>query len=309
MSAVHDDSLRPRISLVVCTTGEANRLAPLGARLRAVLAAVADAEVIVVDNSRAGELRFDDDGIRVVRCVARGLSFARETGCRAARGDVVVFTDDDVDFDPEWPARMAEPVLAGRLDAAAATVVLGEEFDAITSPVRREWLAESNLPHDGDRIRLVGAGMALHRDVLVQGVWDQRLGAGAPTFPFGEEQLFELVVRDAGARVGLAPDARVVHHPDPSRTTDDHYRRIAMQKGLSDAYLAHHWYGERLRRPRLRLLRRRLRLWLYRRQASVGRPRSFEGELALIQSVGVARGHVIVGGEPRRYVRRTAPPV
>ena len=292
------DGSGPAVSVVICTTGDGERMRGLGERLSAALDAGGEViEAVVVDNSADTTVRFDDPRIRVVRCGPRGLSRARTTGCMHARGEVIVFTDDDVDFDASWPMTLAAPIREGRLDAAAAPVRLGDEFAHVTTRLLREWLAEANL---SGTPKIVGAGMALHRRTLGYGLWDQGLGAGQELFAFGEEQLFEYMIREVGARIDVVEQAGVVHHPDPTRTTDDHWRRTALQKGYSEAYLRHHWWGEALARPRLRLWRREARLWLHRRL----RGSDLESELRLIESVGVARGHVLLGNTPPMYFPR-----
>ncbi|GAA1999877.1 glycosyltransferase [Microbacterium ulmi] len=307
MTAASTDPGRALVSasLVVCTTGRSDRMPGLVARLQAALRDQrAVSEAVVVDNSPEGSLsELAGDGIRVVRAALPGLSLARTVGCIQARGDVLVFTDDDVEFAPSWPGRMAAPILAGELDATAAPVRLGPEFDDIASPLLRGWLAEANLP--GDAVRLVGAGMALHRDLLGLGVWDQRLGAGVAGTAFGEETLFESMIRAQGARIDVVADAEVVHHPDATRLGPDYWRRTAQQKGLSEAYFAYHWLGETMPRPALRTARRRVRLWVHRRRHGSD-PARFEQELRLIHSLAVSAGFSRESRSPRAYPPRAA---
>ncbi|GAB3800220.1 hypothetical protein GCM10028798_14410 [Humibacter antri] len=287
----------PAMSLVVCTTGAPSEMPALTRRLSDVLDANADVEVLLVDNSARGGLTVPDPRIRVERCEAPGLSRARTVACERARGQVLIFTDDDVEFSPDWPPAMAKPLLEGVWDAAAAPVRLGTEFDHLRATLAREWLAEANL---GDTVRLVGAGMAIHRRALLLGRWDERLGAGCADFAFGEESLFELMITKRGATVGLVREAGVVHHPDPSRATNDHFLRIARQKGMSDAYIGYHWWGQSLDRPRLREWRRRVRLRVYQLRHG-SRQGLDEHELRLAESVGVAAGYAMLRGEPRAY--------
>jgi glycosyltransferase involved in cell wall biosynthesis len=285
----------PSVTLIVCTMGRGDRIAPLVAQLSSVLDESAPrVEVLVVDNSSDAGLVIADDRIRVVRCTLPGLSRARTVGCIHARGDVLVFTDDDVEFDSGWPLLMAEPILDGRLDATAAPVRLGPEFNAIPAGLQREWLAEANL--DGS-VRLVGAGMAIHRRLLGFGIWDERLGAGRPDFAFGEETLFELMIANAGARIDVVREAEILHHPDADRSSPDHFRRMARQKGLSGAYLGYHWFGESMPMPALRAARRRLRLGLLGR----GRGEVIESELATRESLGRAEGFARLQTEQRAY--------
>jgi glycosyltransferase involved in cell wall biosynthesis len=286
----------PTVSMVVCTSrARRARMDVLGQRLSAVLDhSRTGFEVVVVDNSPEADLTFLDPRIRVVPCTVPGKSRALTVGCIHARGEVLVFTDDDVEFTADWPERMAAPLVNGSLDAVAAPVRLGPEFDFVTSTLQREWLAEGNL--DGE-VRLIGAGMALHRRLFGFGMWDDRIGPGQPDFAFGEETLFEYMIRDAGARIGVVQDAEVIHHPDPQRSTDAHWRRMARQKGLSAAYVAHHWFGESMPIPALRAWRRRLRL----RQHSSGNPGVTESELGIIESLARAEGFQRLGREPRAY--------
>lgn len=292
----------PSVSLIVCTTGRADRMAELAARLEGVLAlGGAVDEVVVVDNSAAGGIAMPTHaGLRVVRSTLPGLSRSRTVGCLLARGDVLVFTDDDVEFAPEWPERMAEPILAGEWDVSASAVRLGPEFDDVDAPIVRGWLAEANLG-DAEPV-LVGAGMAIRRDLLGAGCWDPSLGAGTP-LGFGEETLFQRMVAARGARAGVPAGAEVVHHPDRARLDPDQLRRTAEQKGRSGAYIAYHWNGETMARPRLRSLRRALRLWLHRRRRDKGR-RWFERELGLIESQASAAGFAQESRRPRAYGAR-----
>src|SRR4051794_13704771 len=97
----------PMLSIVLCTY---NRAPLLARALTALVAAAADdAELIVVDNNStdgtAGVVRQFADGplhIRAVHEPRQGLSFARNTGICAARGELIAFTDDDVVVGREW---------------------------------------------------------------------------------------------------------------------------------------------------------------------------------------------------------------
>lgn len=295
-----DAAAVPRVSLIVCTTGRDDRLPALRDRLVASLAEPHGAdEVILVDNSPNGLPPDAVAGtIRVVRSALPGLSRARTVGCIHAGGDVLVFTDDDVEFQPSWAALMATPVLDGRFDVTVAPIKLGPELDHVTSPLLRGWLAEANL---GDHPpRLVGAGFAVRRSLLGLGLWDQQLGAGVPERGFGEETLFELMVQSHGARVGLVSEAAVIHHPDLARATASEWRRTAVAKGRSEAYVAYHWAGEELPHAALRALRRRLRLLTHRlrHRSSIG---GLEEELRLLQSWAFAHESARERGRPRVY--------
>jgi glycosyltransferase involved in cell wall biosynthesis len=71
-------------------------------------------ELIVVDNgssdATAGRLRTYGDRVRVMQASRRGPSAARNAGLRGAEGEVVAFTDADCRVEPDWLARLAEPL-------------------------------------------------------------------------------------------------------------------------------------------------------------------------------------------------------
>ncbi|MET0414404.1 MAG: glycosyltransferase family A protein, partial [Actinoplanes sp.] len=108
-----DRQQRPPMSVVV-TTCEASptllhTLASLAAQTHPAL------EVIVVDNRPATSgvaaflLRHGVDGVRLIEEPLPGLSRARNAGLAAARGELVAFTDDDVEVDPRWLEALSRP--------------------------------------------------------------------------------------------------------------------------------------------------------------------------------------------------------
>src|SRR5579884_1169719 len=99
----------PSCSVVVCTWDR-------GRWLERCLAALAGLdhpsyEVVVVDNSQGdspSQQLAGQFGARYVREPRAGLSRARNTGARAAWGEIVAFTDDDALPDPRWLSLHAE---------------------------------------------------------------------------------------------------------------------------------------------------------------------------------------------------------
>src|SRR4051794_39692059 len=110
------------ISVVVPTRNRAGRLRAL----LESLAAQPAHEVIVVDNASSDDTQavVADAGVRGIRLPEpMGPAVARNRGWRAARGELVVFTDDDVVAQPGWlnaiaaaHARDREAVIQGRTE-------------------------------------------------------------------------------------------------------------------------------------------------------------------------------------------------
>jgi glycosyltransferase involved in cell wall biosynthesis len=92
----------PRVSVVVCTYNGSRTIRETLEGL--VDLDYADYEVIVVDDgSTDGVDRIVKDyPVRLIQTENRGLSAARNTGMKAATGDIVAYIDDDAYPDPHW---------------------------------------------------------------------------------------------------------------------------------------------------------------------------------------------------------------
>ena len=120
--------LLPSISVVVPSLLE--RLDGLQACLRSLADLdYPDYEVIVVDNRPAGSPPVDLPGVRVVRETRPGISAARNRGLEDATGEIVAFTDDDVEVDPGWLRAIATRFLAQPEEACVTGLTLPNELE------------------------------------------------------------------------------------------------------------------------------------------------------------------------------------
>ena len=97
------DPHAPRISVIVCTL---NGAATIGETLDAIeRLEYPDIEAIVIDDGSTdatAELVAAHPRVRLIRTPNRGLSAARNSGLRAATGELVAYLDDDAYPDPHW---------------------------------------------------------------------------------------------------------------------------------------------------------------------------------------------------------------
>lgn len=215
-------------------------------------------EVIVVDNAAEPQVaRLVADvaaaapvPVRYVPEPELGLHNARHAGARAARGEILVFTDDDATFAPGWLAAYARR-FAEHPEMAAASGAIRPAWE--TAPPRwlvdfiggardfgllalREAYLDFRLDPDGV---LYGANMAIRRDVLFA------VGGFNPD-SFGDVWLGDGEVGlnrklwQRGLLIGYEPAALVYHHIPPERMTVRYLcRRMANEGGCAE-YAAFH---------------------------------------------------------------------
>jgi glycosyltransferase involved in cell wall biosynthesis len=230
-------------------------------------------EVTVVDNASTDgtaqmlrDARIRNGTLDYVHEAKPGLSNARNAGLARARGEIILFTDDDVLLDPDWMERLASPLANGICDAVTGQVTLAEHLiRPWMGPMHRLWLACSDdVPlHEGGR-ELIGANMGFRRPVLERvPAFDPELGAGA--LGLAEETLFGWQLSRAGFKIEYVPSARLVHELDASRLRRDGWLDAARKRGRSRAYLDYHWEHADMRAPGLRSLVYLAKLQLRRR--------------------------------------------
>ena len=115
-------------TVVMCTVGSCDMLEDA---VRAILAQDHKRfTLVVVDNApHTGLTReklagIDDTRLSIVSASRPGLSRARNRGVLAARGEVIVFTDDDAIVDPHWLTAMIDPFTASPYVAATTGIAL-----------------------------------------------------------------------------------------------------------------------------------------------------------------------------------------
>jgi glycosyltransferase involved in cell wall biosynthesis len=223
-------------------------------------------EVLVVDNASTDrtsavvrELQGAPGGsiVRYVHEQRLGLHHARHAGARAANGELLLFTDDDATFSPQWAS------------AYAAAFSAFSEMAAAGGPIRAAWdvpppgwlieFMECKVPFTGgehgfgplslldrsedllveERGYFFGVNMAIRHDVLFEVGGFNPEAYGGTWLGDGETgMVFKLWARDLP--IGYVPDAAVNHHIGPERMTARYLRRRWANQGACDAYTEFH---------------------------------------------------------------------
>jgi peptidoglycan/xylan/chitin deacetylase (PgdA/CDA1 family)/GT2 family glycosyltransferase len=239
-------------SVVIPTVGRPRYVVDL---VRSLLhGEVAPDEVIVVDNRPANPATMDAldrafAGERRVRYLVEpvaGASLARNTGLRAARGDLVAFLDDDVVVDRAWLASVHEAWKAAPQVGAVTGLILPTELETPGQQLVQAYggfdkgfarrifdLDEHRLAHPlyPYLVGAYGSGANAVFDraaITALGGFDARLGPGTPT-KAGEDLDVLLRTVLAGRAIVYEPAALVRHHHRPD---DAGLRTMARDYGI-----------------------------------------------------------------------------
>jgi glucosyl-dolichyl phosphate glucuronosyltransferase len=271
------------------------------------------AELLVIDNGSSDETRAVVGDCKIPSVEVRyifegkpGLSQGRNRGLAEAKGDILLFTDDDVRPPVGWLSGMCEPILQNRAEAVAGGVRIAPSLlRPWMSPMHRSWLASSEwLVSDSPR-NMVGANMVFSRKVLQRvPSFDVELGAGA--LGSGEESLFGSQLIAAGYRIANRLDLCMEHHFQPCRLKRDSWLGAATVLGRSHAYRGHHWehWGLRFGRSRLLLASSKLVAWRLRNPTKIQAEGCAVDELNLVYQQALIQYHLELRSKPRKYERQ-----
>lgn len=268
------------ISIIICTRNRADSL-------QETLVSIGKTnvregwrvELIVVDNNSSdhtaavvNNMRLTNVHLRYVNAPIAGQCQARNAGLREAKGEIILFTDDDIRVPRNWIPAMCEPITNQEADAVTGGVDFPPNVPALSQrpfSSLRSWFACTEDLDPRRPARMVGANMAFHRRILdrIPG-FDVELGPGA--LGFGDDSLFSRQIQAAGYKLVGALDVVVEHHFDLSRLTKNRLITLARNMGRTRAFLSHHWEHEVVRRSRRKFIRTKLQQLWARRFALVG---------------------------------------
>ncbi len=203
-------------------------------------------EILVVDNNSG------DDTPEIVASFAgaphpprylletqQGANHARNRAIREARGEIIIFGDDDILIDPNWAREMARPFQdnpPGRVGAVGGEVI--PVFPHSCPP----WVAGFHGPQalrpDTGPLRPgqvpMSASLAFLRRTFDEvGYFDTELGRKGGVVFGGDENRAIKRLHKAGYEVWFAPAARALHQMPASRTSFAYVRKHAFDSARS----------------------------------------------------------------------------
>lgn len=240
-----------RLSLIIATY---NRAEPLLTALESVAAQTAPAamwECVVVNNNSQDDTaarfaafaaRYPALNLRLVSEMRQGLSHARNRGIAETSGEYIAIIDDDERINPGFIASYIAFFNAHPHVASAGGKIIPDYPQGrpawmsrwtevpIANPID---LGPSARPFPAGRIP-GGGNMALRRAAVERyGAFNPALGRSGSKLIGGEESdLFERLAR-AGEPCWYVPEAVMWHIIPPRKLTEDYFRRLCFNIGVS----------------------------------------------------------------------------
>jgi glycosyltransferase involved in cell wall biosynthesis/SAM-dependent methyltransferase/predicted O-methyltransferase YrrM len=221
-------------------------------------------EIIAVDNQPTGEAHkivqeLEQDQKRSIRYVEEpkvGLHHARHAGAREARGEILIYVDDDVVVHPHWLSAMVATFAHPHVACVGGKTI--PKWETVEPPNWLSWspggLSLLDLGEESKELswpeEVYGCNMAVRRSVLYEvggfnpdGMGDRRLiwlrGDG--------ETGLQQKIYDAGYKVIYNPQAWLYHCIPASRLTPEYFRWRSFIHGISASYTRIRQYPSRWR--------------------------------------------------------------
>lgn len=208
-------------SIIICTFNGAQRLPlVLSSIERLSIPESSTGELIIVDNNSTDQTRSIVEKfslnfplpLRYCFEGSQGLSYARNTGIKYAKGEIIIFTDDDCIVDANW---LIEILLEFRSDAEL--MVLGgriELYNQNDQPITLRRLTERRLFSSPQQIfsLLAGCNMAFRKSAFMSiGEFDVHYGAGQK-IPSAEDSDFFYRTFRLNHKMVYCPNVLIYHN-------------------------------------------------------------------------------------------------
>jgi GT2 family glycosyltransferase len=209
------------VSVAICTR---NRAGLLEKAVLSVLPQLHENELLIVDNGSTdttadfcARMTRENTHVRIYQETEPGLSVARNLALREAKGDWVIFLDDDAMAEPGW---LAAYETFFSQSAASQAAVAGGAVRPWYETAAPDWLPEPPLPPDASVAArrcapgesVIGCNFAIQRKLALEaGGFNPRLGhRGTVPGAYDEIELIEKLTK-AGHEIWWVTGASVKH--------------------------------------------------------------------------------------------------
>lgn len=259
-------------TVALCTHNHAERLARTLAELPRILAPKASWELLIIDNASrdatpellARYVWPQDWAVRIVREEQLGIANARNRAIQEAKGEYLIFIDDDETADPDWLCAYERLIVAHHPDA------FGGRIEVMFEDPRPAWLSDEllgflgrldwsdqSMPLTLPSTPLYTGNFGFRRSLCDRvGRFDSALGRMGSVNNGGEDVDFYRRLLRAGFNIWWTPDAVIHHRIQAAKLNrryflDLHYRQGRMEairtRGSGSRLPPRYFYGQLLR--------------------------------------------------------------
>ncbi|TXE08459.1 glycosyltransferase family 2 protein [Gelidibacter salicanalis] len=225
-----------RFSIIIATLNRAEELLVMLKSLKQQQ--FNDFEVIVVDQNKENFLETTVLEFRPymtihhIRTLAKGVSYARNIGLKAAKGEIITFPDDDCEYPSDLLFLINDHFIANSEDGIVINTMDKNDGKAIAN------LASKEIAIERDNVlkTVIEAGIFI-KSKLSQGVFfNEDLGVGSPSGYWSDEGPdFVLKLLQKGAKMKFYPDFKM-YHPNPVKVYNDKTSLRAYNYGKGRGY-------------------------------------------------------------------------
>ena len=219
------------LSIIICTTGNRSELISCLQSLKKH----SGVEVLVINNSRKKlSLNNKYKVIKVINEYKPGLSYARNTGWKKAKGDYIAYIDDDSIADKDWIKNILKFIeknpevktFGGPYKRHSNVPIpswIPNDFGTLDNGTKKkklnigtEWLSGTNMVFKKELLREMGG-------------FNPRLGMNGKKVSYGEETDLQIRIANKGVDIWYDPSIKVSHLLDE--------RKIKLWWVLKDSFI------------------------------------------------------------------------
>jgi O-antigen biosynthesis protein len=224
----------PMVSVIVCTYNGGRTLRECLEGLRRMN--YPNYEVIIVNDGSTDNtaLIASDYPFQLITTANQGLSNARNTGAEVARGEIVVYLDDDAIPDPDWLLYITDSFENPAYAAVGGPNIAPLDASFVADCVDHAPGTPTHVLYsDREAEHIPGCNFAIRRDLLLQmGGFDSRFRAA------GDDVDLCWRLEDMGWKIGFNGAAMIWHH---RRSTVRSYLKQQIGYGKAEALLERKW--------------------------------------------------------------------
>ena len=240
------------ISIIICTYNREKYIRPLLESIAKNDYPTTDYEIVLVDNNCTDNTRgvYEQFAtanpmvtLRYVVEPEQGLSAARNRGIKEAKGDIIIYVDDDALVDTDYIRQYAEHFATYPETMAAGGPIepLYETkepswMSPYTKALLTAWMNYGNQVREYPNGRYPGGGNAAYRKEVFDkvGLFNTELGRKGNLLLASEEKDIFDKMKALGLKVLYLPNP-VLHHCIPqAKLEEDYFNRLTLQIGRSE---------------------------------------------------------------------------